>query len=213
MHVAHTVLARPLSCHNILRSSYLSFTIPLRWRHNGRDSVSNHQPHHCLLNRLFRRRSKITSKLRVTGFCVGNSPGTCEFPAQMASNAEKMFPFDDVIIRIWLLKYAPPSWIYVSSMNWFWYAVKFLIVSLLFGSAELDLELFQRVFITMKSICISKCLYVLPFICRSLLTLFIYVPATLNSDVIVHNSKHMTNCLFCSVWYLGLGCRWLRKHV
>ena len=46
----------------------------LRWRHNGRDSVSNHQPHHCLLNRLFRRRSKKTSKLRVTGLCVGNSP-------------------------------------------------------------------------------------------------------------------------------------------
>ena len=41
----------------------------LRWRHNGRDSVSNHQPHHCLLNRLFRRRSKKTSKLRVTGLC------------------------------------------------------------------------------------------------------------------------------------------------
>ena len=43
---------------------------PLRWRHNGRDSVSNHQPHDCLLNRLFRRRSKKTSKLRVTGLCV-----------------------------------------------------------------------------------------------------------------------------------------------
>ena len=27
-------------------------------------------------------------KLRVTGLCVGNSPGTGEFPAQMASNAE-----------------------------------------------------------------------------------------------------------------------------
>ena len=25
----------------------------LRWRHNERDSVSNHQPHDCLLNRLF----------------------------------------------------------------------------------------------------------------------------------------------------------------
>ena len=25
---------------------------PLRWRHNGRDSVSNHQPHDCLLNHL-----------------------------------------------------------------------------------------------------------------------------------------------------------------
>ena len=60
----------------------------LRWGHNGRDSVSNHQPHHCLLNCLFRGRSKKTSKLRVTGLCVGNSPGTGEFPAQMASNAE-----------------------------------------------------------------------------------------------------------------------------
>ena len=62
----------------------------LRWRHNGPDSVSNHQPHDCLLNRLFRRRSKKTSKLRVTGLCVGNSPGTGEFPAQMASNAENV---------------------------------------------------------------------------------------------------------------------------
>ena len=60
----------------------------LRWRHNGRDIVSNHQPHHCLLNRLFRRRSKKISKLRVTGLCAGNSPGTSKFPAQMASNAE-----------------------------------------------------------------------------------------------------------------------------
>ena len=64
--------------------------ISLRWRHNGRDSVSNHQPHDCLLNRLFRRRSKKTSKLRVTGLCAGNSPGTDEFPAQMASNAENV---------------------------------------------------------------------------------------------------------------------------
>ena len=47
----------------------------LHWRHNDHDGVSNHQPHGCLLNRLFRRRSKKTSKLRVTGLCVGNSPG------------------------------------------------------------------------------------------------------------------------------------------
>ena len=63
---------------------------PLQWRHNGRDGVSNHQPLDCLLNRLFRRRSKKTSKLRVTGFCAGNSPGTGEFPAQRASNAENV---------------------------------------------------------------------------------------------------------------------------
>ena len=30
----------------------------LQWRHNDHDSVSNHQPHDCLLNRLFGRRSK-----------------------------------------------------------------------------------------------------------------------------------------------------------
>ena len=62
----------------------------LRWRHNDHDSVSNHQPHGCLLNRLFRRRSKKTSKLRVTGLCAGNSPEAGEFPAQMASNAKKV---------------------------------------------------------------------------------------------------------------------------
>ena len=62
----------------------------LQWCHNGRDGVSNHQPQHCLLNRLFRSRSKKTSKLRVTGLCAGNSPVTGEFPAQMASNAENV---------------------------------------------------------------------------------------------------------------------------
>ena len=62
----------------------------LRWRHNGRDNDPNHQPHGCLLKRLFRPRSRKTSKLRVTGLCVGNSPGTGEFPAQMASNAENV---------------------------------------------------------------------------------------------------------------------------
>ena len=54
--------------------------LPLRWRHNGRDGVSNHQPHDCLLNRLFRPRSKRTSKFRVTGFCVGNSPDADNVP-------------------------------------------------------------------------------------------------------------------------------------
>ena len=39
-------------------TAWLSQNGTLRWRHNGRDIVSNHQPHHCLLNRLFGRRSK-----------------------------------------------------------------------------------------------------------------------------------------------------------
>ena len=33
---------------------------------------------------------KNTPKLRVIGLCVGSSPGTGEFPAQMASNAENV---------------------------------------------------------------------------------------------------------------------------
>ena len=33
---------------------------------------------------------KKTSKLRITGLCAGNSPGTGEFPTQMASNAENV---------------------------------------------------------------------------------------------------------------------------
>ena len=41
-------------------------------------------------------RSKKTSKLRVTGLCARNSPGTGEFPAQVT---RKMFPFDDVIMN------------------------------------------------------------------------------------------------------------------
>ena len=70
----------------------------LHWRHNEPDDISNHQPHGCLLHRLFRRKSKKTSKVRVTGLCEGNSPVTGEFPAQRASNAENV-PFDDVIMN------------------------------------------------------------------------------------------------------------------
>ena len=70
--------------------SLLSSGRSLQWRHNGHDSVSNYQPHDCFLNRLFRRRPKKTSKLRVNGLCAGDSPGTGEFPAQMPSNAENV---------------------------------------------------------------------------------------------------------------------------
>ena len=69
----------------------------LQWRHNERDGISNYQPHNCLFNPLFRRRSKNTSKLRVTGLCVGNSPVIVKFLEQRASNAENV-PFDDIIM-------------------------------------------------------------------------------------------------------------------
>ena len=72
-----------------------SFTLP--WRHNELDDISNHRCLDCLLNRLFRRRSKKTSKFRATGLCEGNAPVTGGLPSQRASDAEK-FPSDDAIM-------------------------------------------------------------------------------------------------------------------
>ena len=71
--------------------------LALHWRHNDHVGVSNHQPRDCLLNRLFRRRTKKTSKLRVTGLCVGNSLGPVNSPHK-GPVTRKMSPFDDVIM-------------------------------------------------------------------------------------------------------------------
>ena len=86
---------KPLSVHNVTPySAFQSHSHPpastLQWRHHDRDGVSNHQPHDCLLNRLFRPTWKKTSKLHVTGLCEGNLPGTGEFPTQRVSNAENV---------------------------------------------------------------------------------------------------------------------------
>ena len=61
--------------------------LTLQWRDNECHGVSNHQPHDYFLNRLFVRRSKKTSKFRVTGL-------RCKRPV-----TRKIFPFDDVIMR------------------------------------------------------------------------------------------------------------------
>ena len=73
-----------------IRAIYIlqKLNYPLHWCHIGLDGLSNHQPQNCLLNRLFRLRSKKTPKLRVTGLCAWNSPATGEFPIQKISNSE-----------------------------------------------------------------------------------------------------------------------------
>ena len=70
----------------------------LQWRHNGCHCVSNHQPHDCLLRRLFRRTSKKIPKLRVTGLCAGNSPGPVNSQNKWPVT-RIMFPFGDVIME------------------------------------------------------------------------------------------------------------------
>ena len=69
----------------------------LQWLQSHHGGVSNHQPHGCLGNRLFRRRSNKTSKLRVTDLCAGNSPGPVNSPYKGPAT-RKMYPFDDVIM-------------------------------------------------------------------------------------------------------------------
>ena len=64
----------------------------LQWRHNERGSVSNHQRLHFLPNCRFRRRSKKTSKLRVTVLLCG------EYSPHKRPVTRKMFPFDDIIM-------------------------------------------------------------------------------------------------------------------
>ena len=66
----------------------LAYCLTLQWGHNEGVGVSNELCPDCLLNRLFSRRSKKTSKLRVTGLCEGNPPVTGGFPSQGASNVE-----------------------------------------------------------------------------------------------------------------------------
>ena len=65
-----------------------SHSVTLHWRHDDHDGVSNHQPHGCFLNRLFRHRSKKTSKLRGPVNSPHKGPVT-----------RKIFPFDDVIMK------------------------------------------------------------------------------------------------------------------
>ena len=69
-----------------------SINCTLQWRHNGRDSVSNHQPHECLLNRLIRRRKHQSSAS--LAFVRGIHRGPVTRPV-----TRKMFSFDDVIMK------------------------------------------------------------------------------------------------------------------
>ena len=67
-------------------SSRIDSTIlSLQWRHNERDGIWNHQPHDCLLNRLFEAQFKENTKAPRHWPLRGEFTG--EFPAQRVSNA------------------------------------------------------------------------------------------------------------------------------
>ena len=99
---------------------FMTFSSPSQWRHNGHDGISNHKSHHCLLNRLFRCKSKKTSKLRVTGFVQGIHRWPVNSPHK-GPVTQKKFPFDDIIVKsvywlsavwLWLTEcWVPQIWI------------------------------------------------------------------------------------------------------
>ena len=73
---------------------------PLLWRHNGPDGVSSHQPHSCLLNRLFRRRSR---KKHQSSASLAFVRGIHRSPVNSPHKGpvkRKIFPFDDVIMTV-----------------------------------------------------------------------------------------------------------------
>ena len=106
-------------------------TRSLQWRHNKRDGISNHRRFHCLLNWWFMRRSKKTSKFRVTGFVRGIHRWPMDSPHKRPVT-RKIFPFDDVIM-IWVFfchvrfryiqrhnadKYYPPTTVTGPALQW-----------------------------------------------------------------------------------------------
>ena len=60
LHIGIPCTGRATSLYCYGSEGAVSISCTLQLRHNGHDSVSNHQPHHCLLNRLFGHRSKKT---------------------------------------------------------------------------------------------------------------------------------------------------------
>ena len=86
----HAPLLHPVIIHyfgNELRGTY-SISLwfdTLQWRHNGWDSVSNHQPHHCYPNVYSDKDQRKHQSSSSLAFVWGINRG---FPAQMASNAE-----------------------------------------------------------------------------------------------------------------------------
>ena len=71
--------------------------LPLRWRHNDRHGVSNHQPRDCLLNRLSDADKTKHQSSASLALMRGIHRGPVNFPHKWPVT-RKMFPFDDVIM-------------------------------------------------------------------------------------------------------------------
>ena len=81
--------------------------IPLQWRQNGRNDVSNHQPHDCLLNCSGADQRKHQSSA-LLAFVMGIHRWPVNSPHK-GPVTRKMFPFDDVIMPCWFVSVSATS--------------------------------------------------------------------------------------------------------
>ena len=97
---------RKLRLSNDISASLYIVSLTSLWRHNEHDSISNHQPHHCLLNRYFGHKS--LAFVRGIHRRPVNSP-------HKGPVTRKMFPFDDVIMNccVWHTSASLTHWILV----------------------------------------------------------------------------------------------------
>ena len=73
--------------------------VTLQWRHNGRDSVSNHQLDDCLLNRYSYADQRKHQSSASLAFVRGSHRGPVNSPHKWPVT-RKMFPFYDIIMKI-----------------------------------------------------------------------------------------------------------------
>ena len=75
----------------------MAWWLSLQWRHNKLDGVPSHQSDDCLLNRLYRRRSKKHSSSASLAFVRGIHRWPVNSPYK-GPVTWQMFPFDNVIL-------------------------------------------------------------------------------------------------------------------
>ena len=128
---------------HIFRSSYnhaytISSPHSLQWRHYGRDSVSNHQPHDCLLNVY----SAVDQRKRQSSVSLAFVRGIHRWPVNSPHKwpvTRKMFPFGDVIMYYvigYLLHHGISRYMrvlltYFITLRWFWWIEKASLVNVM----------------------------------------------------------------------------------
>ena len=90
----------------------------LKWRHNGRYSVSNHQPHDCVLNRLSDADQRKHQSSASLAFVRGIHRGLVNSPHKWPVT-RKMFPFDDIIMTLFLSFRVYPRYLYFEQYSRF----------------------------------------------------------------------------------------------